>query len=463
MLLKLLDRCIPSPILRDGPRSATEARIVVLASLCGIVGSIALPIIARNYFHPFNVACALAMLLCWSMVVPVLWITRSCSIAAQLIPAGLAITLAVAITFGPGIHEYSLVVVGAIPLCAGLACGKNTAIVWSVVFSTFLFVTGFYRAHQGELYMANLMVYTGALLLAYLVYTLFFVVQKEASYHNLRKMHEEQLRLRTKLSQAEILDSLGKFAGGMAHDFNNMISVILNNAEVARIKVERFQHVHDELNSIVTASHRATELVEQLRRFMGERTYHVEPVDLTHLVKEIAEIYKASCRCQFQGAQTPEEVVVLGAPVQLQRVAFNLIQNAWQSYDPADLDGAVEVGTGTAWREDVLSSDYVPAGGLVHDRYGFFRCSDRGMGIPSELRSRVAEPFFTTKEGGTGLGLAAAVGIVRGLDGAIRIEETVGGGTTVTAYFPMADSRTSAHVRCDVVSEEPSVESASSA
>jgi signal transduction histidine kinase/ActR/RegA family two-component response regulator len=255
---------------------------------------------------------------------------------------------------------------------------------------------------------------------------------RESAIRSERRNLEEQLR------HAQKLESLGLLAGGVAHDFNNLLTGILGNASLVMEIVDTDAAVQGMLQDIIRASERAADLTRQLLAYAGKGKFVISPVDVSALVRDISELLRSSVPrtvdlvLQLHSGLPPIE----GDASQIQQLVMNLILNAVEA--TGERPGVVRVTT--AIRE-VRAGE--PAGHLRPDPpapgiYVLVQVTDDGCGMTETIKSQIFDPFFTTKFTGRGLGLAAALGIVRGHKGAIGVESTEGLGSTFTVLLPAA-------------------------
>lgn len=247
---------------------------------------------------------------------------------------------------------------------------------------------------------------------------------------------EERLRLERRISQTQKLESLGVLAGGIAHDFNNILMIILGNAQLAASSVPADSPACENLSHIELASQRASELCRQMLAYSGRATFSKERVDMPALVREMLHLLgttvskKAELRLDLE-AEVP---AVLGDPTQLRQVVMNLVINASEAL--MENPGVITVKVGLIG----LSGDDLPGYGLGAGSgsgdYVMLEVADNGCGMDDDARSRVFEPFYTTKFTGRGLGLVAVLGIIRGHDAGIMVESAPGRGTVVKVLFP---------------------------
>jgi len=247
----------------------------------------------------------------------------------------------------------------------------------------------------------------------------------------------ERQRLDAKLREAAKLESLGVLAGGIAHDFNNLLVGILGHASLLQQDVPEASPTWEALNSIVQAGERAAQLTRQMLAYAGRGQFLIAPLDLSAQIRQITKLTSAALPKHVDlrlslGADLPAIDADAG---QLQQLAMNLILNAAEAVDPAA--GKVEVTTGVEeWSAAALQN--LTAGELAPGSFVVLRVRDSGCGMDRATLDRIFDPFFTTKFTGRGLGLAAALGILRAHHAGIHVESRPGEGSTFTVLFPPA-------------------------
>jgi PAS domain S-box-containing protein len=249
----------------------------------------------------------------------------------------------------------------------------------------------------------------------------------------------ERKRFEDKLRQTQKLESLGVLAGGIAHDFNNLLVTILGNASFAKSIAGSDPRLGPLLEQIELGAQRAAELTRQMLDYSGEGKLKVERLDLAGAVREMAKLLAAlipkqvELHYQFQEGLPVVEVDA----TQIRQVLMNLITNAAESM--GDRAGRVVIALEQRFLPEAELDAYehhsLKAGNFV-----VLSVKDMGSGMSEETRRKVFDPFFTTKFQGRGLGMAAVLGIVRGHNGAIRIDSQEGEGTEVRVLLPAREA-----------------------
>jgi PAS domain S-box-containing protein len=253
-----------------------------------------------------------------------------------------------------------------------------------------------------------------------------------------READIERQQLERQMLEAQRIESLGLVTGGVAHDFSNVLTVVLGNLRLAQAELPTSSSVRSRVDRALVAAEHGEELTEQMLIYAGGAPRARKPLLLSALVEDMRELARAAIadRVRLDVALAPE-VWVNGDDTQLRQVVLNLIVNAGEAM--AEGGGAIEVTTGLAelGSEELVALQGAPS--LEPGRYAVLEVKDDGPGMEEETRRRVFEPFFSTKLSGRGLGLAAVLGIVRGHRGGIGVESEPGTGTRFRVVLPSAE------------------------
>jgi two-component system cell cycle sensor histidine kinase/response regulator CckA len=236
------------------------------------------------------------------------------------------------------------------------------------------------------------------------------------------------------LRQAQKMEAVGRLAGGVAHDFSNLLAVILGYSDLLLSDLPAGDaRLRESADGIVEAAHRAVGVTRQLLTLSRKKLLRTEILSLDKVVSDLGKLLQRAIgeRIELETKLAGDLWPVLADADQLAQVLLNLAVNA---RDAMPNGGPLDIETANV----ELAS---PPGdtGLAPGRYVTLTVRDGGCGMTAEVRARIFEPFFTTKETGTGLGLATVYGIVRQAGGAIRVDSEVGKGTTFTVFLPAAD------------------------
>ncbi len=246
----------------------------------------------------------------------------------------------------------------------------------------------------------------------------------------------ERRRSEARLMQAQKVEAIGMLAGGVAHDFNNVLTAILGSAELALLETVGNDGARVELEEIRRAAMNASALTRQLLLFSRRRERKAERLGLNAAVRSAERLLRRLIPEDFTLSFRYEQGLgdVLVDPGELEQVMMNLAVN---SRDACDRGGSITVSTGRR-ENDTRASDDEP------EWFAVLRVSDDGAGMTPEVRSRIFEPFFTTKAAGkgTGLGMSAVLAIVERSGARIEVTSAPGEGTTVEVRFPELSSIT---------------------
>ena len=238
-----------------------------------------------------------------------------------------------------------------------------------------------------------------------------------------RRMEEEQ-------QKASRLESIGILAGSIAHDFNNILTAIMGNISLAKLYATQGDNVYERLSEAEKAALWARDLTQQLLTFSKGGSPVRQHLDLAALVEEAANFATRGARvsCRFS---IEDRLHVEADESQLRQVIHNLVLNAQQAMPEG---GEVRIGV----RKVRIGRDRdLP---LAAGEYAEMTCRDVGVGIPPENISKIFDPYFTTKQRGSGLGLATSYSIIKRHEGLIRVESRVGRGSCFFVYLPLSSA-----------------------
>ncbi|MCY2967223.1 MAG: PAS domain S-box protein, partial [Planctomycetota bacterium] len=286
---------------------------------------------------------------------------------------------------------------------------------------------------EGEMQLRHLR--TGAIID---VYRSIFLINDPASgsryFATVTRDITESKRLESQFQQSRKMEAVGRLAGGVAHDFNNLLTVINGFAELLLLDFPLEERGRESVEAIQDAGKRAARLTRQLLDFSRQAMVEPRILNLNLLVDETAEMMRRLIGDNVTLDFIPDPALgkVKADPGQLEQVIMNLVLNA---RDAMPAGGRVTITTRdmTLTAEDLTASPE-----LIPGRFAEVTFTDAGVGMSDAVKSRIFEPFYTTKGvgKGTGLGLAVVHGVVRQAGGAISVESEVGRGTTFTIHLP---------------------------
>ena len=275
-----------------------------------------------------------------------------------------------------------------------------------------------------------------------------------------RKMLEEHL------VHSQKMEAIGTLAGGVAHDFNNILAIIIGNAEFAMQDISDMHPLNQKLKEIQTAGQRAKDVVAQLLSFSRQDEARKMPVELGAIIAESLQLLRASipAAIDIRKELHHQPLTVLSDSTQIQQVLINLCTNAAHAMETGG--GTLTVSLKKTDLDRVAADQY----GLRSDVYAQLTVEDTGTGIDSAILDRIFDPYFTTKQAhsGTGMGLAIVHGIVTKYNGGITVNSQPGYGTKFHVFLPLCSAvpemkapdpaeSLSGHGRLLFVDDEPSI------
>ncbi len=251
-----------------------------------------------------------------------------------------------------------------------------------------------------------------------------------------KRVEVEEAKLKDQLFQAQNLASVGILAGGVAHNFNNLLMVVMGYASLLLTELEEGGPLREYAQHIIDASKTAANLTKDLLAFSRKKPVNLQPVNVNNILKDAEGILSKLLRenINLKMAVTEKDCFVMTDGDQMMHVLMNLATNA---RDAMPNGGELKISTDVVEMDDA----FVRALGFGKiGEYVLISFSDTGVGMDEDTRLRIFVPFFTTKEvgKGTGLGLAIVYGVVRQHHGYIDVESETGNGTTFRIYLPIA-------------------------
>ena len=245
----------------------------------------------------------------------------------------------------------------------------------------------------------------------------------------------ETKNLERKLQQSQKLESIGTLAGGIAHDFNNILMAIVGYTELAIFDLPNVNNIKKNLESVLKASSRASDLIRQLLTFSRQDGLERNPINVGDIIIEVLKMLRATLPTSVEIHQNIQKDagLILGDPTQIHQIVMNLCTNSYHSL--SDQEGVINVMVKSVYIDEKKSERIMQ---LKPGHYVEIRVTDNGCGMDRVILDRIFEPYFTTKEleRGSGLGLAVTHGIVKNHGGAITVESKKGHGSSFHIYFP---------------------------
>jgi signal transduction histidine kinase/sensor domain CHASE-containing protein len=251
----------------------------------------------------------------------------------------------------------------------------------------------------------------------------------------IKRAASEKAELESQLRQAQKMEAVGQLAGGVAHDFNNILCAIIGFASLIDMNMKEDDPARPHLEQILSASDRASQLVSGLLAFSRKQVLNPHPIDMNRIVRDVQKILGRLITedIDLQIRLAEAELNVLVDPGQIDQVLINLVTNA---KDAMPAGGSLVIETG----KELLPTELLKAAGAVSESlYAVLAVRDTGTGMDSAAREKLFEPFYTTKEvgKGTGLGLSIVYGIVKQHNGFITVDSEPGKGTAFKVFFPL--------------------------
>ncbi|MDZ7664364.1 MAG: PAS domain S-box protein [Desulfotignum sp.] len=263
------------------------------------------------------------------------------------------------------------------------------------------------------------------------------VVKLQGFFHDItdrKQAEKERDKLQSQLLQAQKMESVGRLAGGVAHDFNNMLGVILGHLELAMEKAEQNHDLYDDLNEIQNAANRSVKLTKQLLTFARKDIISPKKIDLNDTVESMLNMLRRLIGEDIDLVWQPAAHLwpVKMDPSQIDQILANLCVNARDAISGV---GKLTIETGRKTFDEEYCNEHP---GFIPGDFVLLAVSDNGCGMDKETLENLFEPFFTTKEvgKGTGLGLATIYGIVKQNNGFINVYSEPGQGSTFKIYLP---------------------------
>ncbi len=251
-----------------------------------------------------------------------------------------------------------------------------------------------------------------------------------------KRIDEERRELAARMLRSQKWESLGTFAGGISHEFNNLLQSILGSSGLAAQMIPAESPIHTQLRVIERAAHHAAELTSQMLAYAGKGRFIVEDLDLSAEVEEAVRFLPVELA--KEGAlhlELDRNLPPISADAaEIRQMVANILTNAMEA--TGDTGAIITVKTGVERRSRAQLEAAILGEDLQPGSYAVLEVSDTGSGMGPEVLAKIFDPFYSTKFTGRGLGLAAVLGIVRANGGAIRVESSPGSGTAVRVYLP---------------------------
>jgi PAS domain S-box-containing protein len=252
-----------------------------------------------------------------------------------------------------------------------------------------------------------------------------------------KRAEQEKKRLEQQLLQAQKMEAIGNLAGGVAHDFNNILGVIMGFTQLTIDDTPENSTIRHDLEKVMAAADRAKEVIKQILTFSRKNEMERRPVDIGHILEEALSLLRASlpATIEIRHRIPGESIPVLANSTQIHQVIMNISTNA--AFAMREKGGIL----GITLKEVTIAPGDITGKVLNPGTYQQLSISDTGRGMPPDVQKRIFEPYFTTKNSGegTGMGLAVVHGIVKSHGGYITVYSEPGKGTTFHVFFPVVE------------------------
>jgi signal transduction histidine kinase/ActR/RegA family two-component response regulator len=263
--------------------------------------------------------------------------------------------------------------------------------------------------------------------------------ERNAALAALEAEKAERLKAEEMLRQSQKMDAIGQLTGGISHDFNNILTVILGNAQILAEQLADKPQLAATARLIDEAATRGAALTQHLLAFARKQPLQPRPTDVNALIADAEKLLKRAIgeNIEIETILEGDASPILVDPTQLTASLLNLAVNA---RDAMPGGGKLTIETGDVFLDETYARTH---GEVSPGPYGMIAVSDTGPGIPASILDKVFEPFFTTKAAGkgTGLGLSMVYGFVKQSNGHIKVYSEEGHGTTIKIYLPRSDER----------------------
>ena len=257
------------------------------------------------------------------------------------------------------------------------------------------------------------------------------------AYQNLENQTAERFELERQLQQVQKLESIGRLAGGVAHDFNNVLSVIIGYSELLLTQIPPEDPIYKKIKAIYDSGTTASTLTRQLLAFSRKQLLERKVISINTIIRDFLKILGKIVGedIVFTTYLSEKSCTVEADPGQIEQILMNLIVNA---KDAMPAGGEIIIETAEVELDELYSDKHIE---IKPGQYVLLTISDTGEGMDEEVMSKIFDPFFTTKElgKGTGLGLATVYGIVKQHDGYIYVYSEKNKGTTFKIYLPASN------------------------
>ena len=253
-----------------------------------------------------------------------------------------------------------------------------------------------------------------------------------------KKVEAEKINVIKQLQQSQKMESIGTLAGGISHDFNNILFPILGNTEILRLEIPAGSQLQDNINEIYAATLRASALAKQILTFARPESQEIKPIEIQPIINEALTLMRSVIPTTIKIQQNIEKdySIIKADPTHIHQIIMNLATNAYHAMENTGGELTVSLKKVLVTTSDIISSDMKPG------EYVCLSIADTGKGMSEDVIEKIFYPFFTTKAAGkgTGMGLSVVHGIVTSLNGSIKVDSKPEKGSKFTVYLPISKS-----------------------
>ncbi|MBF0288684.1 MAG: response regulator [SAR324 cluster bacterium] len=265
----------------------------------------------------------------------------------------------------------------------------------------------------------------------------------EQRANDLELLNQKLHQMQAELLQSRKMEALGTLAGGIAHEFNNLLFAMIGYTELVRDELPEDTLNHKNLEKVLNAGKRAKDLIDQILAFSHKTPFVRKQIQIYPIIKDVIQLMQITlpANIDIQQEIRAEEGSVMADITQLHQVLMNLCTNA--AHAMLTTGGTLTIGL----NEVMINGDFAAKHGLQEGAYCQLSVRDTGRGIAPEIIDRVFDPFFTTKalNTGTGMGLSVVHGIITQCGGSISVQSELGKGTVFDIFLPKAETEVPEH------------------
>ena len=263
-----------------------------------------------------------------------------------------------------------------------------------------------------------------------------FIIGSNRDVSHIKDLEMERQQMTEQLLRSRKLEAVSTLAGGVAHNFNNLLMVVLGNLELMRMDVPPGDILHRHIDAAEKSAQRAAHLSTLMLTYVGQTKISPQSLDLNRAISDMVDVLRSTVanKATLTMAPAPRMAWIHADPGKLYQMVNNLVANAVEACGDQPLEIRFQID-----RQHFTAAELfrlVPGEHLPEGSYVLLQVVDNGLGMDPETMEKVFDPFFTTKFTGRGLGMAAVMGIMRAHHGGVHVDSRIDSGTTVTAFFP---------------------------